>query len=83
MTYDPNYNNGQPNYQNQPGYNQQPGPGYSQQRPEYNHQGITPDAKNMAIFAHLSSLLAMLLSLNTLSFIAPLIFWLIYKDTPG
>ena len=22
MTYDPNYNNGQPNYQNQPGYNQ-------------------------------------------------------------
>ena len=23
MTYDPNYNNGQPNYQNQPGYNQQ------------------------------------------------------------
>ena len=83
MTYDPNYNNGQPNYQNQPGYNQQPGPGYSQQRPEYNHQGITPDAKNMAIFAHLSSLLAMLLSLNTLSFIAPLIFWLIYKDKPG
>ena len=83
MTYDPNYNNGQPNYQNQPGYNQQSGSGYSQQRPEYNHQGITPDAKNMAIFAHLSSLLAMLLSLNTLSFIAPLIFWLIYKDKPG
>ncbi len=25
MTYDPNYNNGQPNYQNQPGYNQQRG----------------------------------------------------------
>ncbi len=45
MTYDPNYNNGQPNYQNQPDYNQQSGPGYSQQRPEYNHQGITPDAK--------------------------------------
>ena len=83
MTYDPNYNNAQPNYQNQPGYNQQSGSGYSQQRPEYNHQGITPDAKNMAIFAHLSSLLAMLLSLNTLSFIAPLIFWLIYKDKPG
>ena len=77
MTYDPNYNNGQPNYQNQPGYNQQSGSSYSQQRPEYNHQGITPDAKNMAIFAHLSSLLAMLLSLNTLSFIAPL------KDKPG
>ena len=46
-------------------------------------QPIPADAKNMAVVSHLSSLGAMLLTANTLSIIAPLIFWFIYKDKPG
>lgn len=69
-----NENNGsyqQPsNFQNQVGYQQQ-------------NAGPGADAKNMAVFAHLSSVIASILSLSTLSIIGPLIFWFIYKDKPG
>ncbi|RUQ21843.1 DUF4870 domain-containing protein [Kocuria sp. HSID16901] len=37
----------------------------------------------MALFSHLSTVLAMVISLGSLSFLGPLIFWLIYKDKPG
>lgn len=44
---------------------------------------VSAEAKSMAVFAHLSSVLAVIVTATTLSFLAPLIFWLIYKDKPG
>lgn len=37
----------------------------------------------IAVLSHLSSLVATVLSATFLSFVAPLIFWFIYKDKPG
>lgn len=37
----------------------------------------------MAVFSHLSSLLLYVITASTLSFIGPLIFWLIYRNKPG
>ena len=60
---------------------QQPGFG----APTYDAYGnvIPADAKSMAIFAHLSGLLGLVLTASFASFIGPLIFWAIYKDKPG
>ncbi|MEX3610947.1 DUF4870 domain-containing protein [Rothia sp. LK2588] len=44
---------------------------------------IPHDAKTISLMAHLSSLVAYLLSATVLSFIGPLIFWFIYKSKPG
>ncbi|MCP3426633.1 DUF4870 domain-containing protein [Rothia sp. AR01] len=44
---------------------------------------IPPDARTMAMLSHLSSLASLLISIGSLSFLGPLIFWLIYKDKPG
>ncbi len=35
------------------------------------------------MWAHLSGLLGVVLSAGILSFLGPLIFWLVYKDRPG
>lgn len=40
-------------------------------------------SKNLAMWAHLSGLLGVVLSAGILSFLGPLIFWLVYKDRPG
>ncbi|WP_421083835.1 DUF4870 domain-containing protein [Rothia nasimurium] len=76
----------QPGMQGQPqggqyGYGQQPGFG----APTYDAYGnvIPADAKNMAMFAHLSGLLGLVLTASFANFIGPLIFWAIYKDKPG
>lgn len=37
----------------------------------------------MAILAHLASAILSLLSFSTVSLIAPLVMWFIYKDKPG
>ncbi|WP_237196665.1 DUF4870 domain-containing protein [Rothia nasimurium] len=67
------------NYGNQNG----PGPNFS--TPTYDAYGnvIPADAKNMAMFAHLSGLLGLVLTASFASFVGPLIFWAIYKDKPG
>ncbi len=44
---------------------------------------IPADAKSMAVFSHLSSLLLYVITASTLSFLGPLIFWLIYRNKPG
>jgi uncharacterized Tic20 family protein len=44
---------------------------------------IPPDARTMALLSHLSSLVSLVISIGSLSFLGPLIFWLIYKDKPG
>lgn len=78
-------------------YNQPQQPPYGQQAPNYQagyQQNYYPqdsytlapssaDDKNMAILAHLASAVLSLLSFSTLSVIAPLVMWFIYKDKPG
>lgn len=82
---------GQP-YQQQPGTPGQPytgqhgyGQGPNATSPTYDAYGnlIPADAKSMAMFAHLSGLLGLVLTASFASFIGPLIFWAIYKDRPG
>lgn len=68
-------------------------PGYGQSGPSqlgvgqptfdaYGNQ-IPSDAKSMALFAHLSGLIGLVVTVSSLNFIGPLIFWFIYKDKPG
>lgn len=78
-------------------YNQPQQPPYGQQAPNYQagyQQNYYPqgsytlapssaDDKNMAILAHLASAILSLLSFSTLSVLAPLVMWFIYKDKPG
>ena len=63
---------------------------YNQQAQGYQGYGQAPntvpaskDDRNMSVVAHLSSAVLALLSFATLSIIAPLIMWFIYKDKPG
>lgn len=77
-----------PGYSNQPGYGQQfgqPTGGFGGQQQTFDAYGnpIPSDAKMIAVLSHLSSLVATVLSATFLSFVAPLIFWFIYKDKPG
>lgn len=69
------------NYGNQSG----PGQGPNVASPTYDAYGnlIPADAKSMAMFAHLSGLLGLILTASFASFVGPLIFWAIYKDKPG
>ena len=78
-------------------YNQPQQPPYGQQVPgyqagfqqnyypqgSYNLAPSSADDKNMAILAHLASAILSLLSFSTVSVIAPLVMWFIYKDKPG
>lgn len=89
----------QPNFAQQgiPGYGQQapgqPGgaytaPGYGQpgfNAPTFDAYGnqIPSDAKSMALFAHLSGILGLVITISSLNFLGPLIFWFVYKDKPG
>lgn len=63
------------------GWSQQPGGGWSQ------HPGGSPqqpgpggDDRTIAVLAHLSPLIAMIISVGWLSFLGPLIVWLIWRD---
>ena len=71
-------------YSQQAPYNQQAqgyqGYGYGQAP---NTVPVSKDDQNMSVVAHLSSAVLALLSFATLSIIAPLIMWFIYKDKPG
>ena len=40
----------------------------------------TSDERSMALIAHLSTLVAMVVSAGWLSFVGPLVVWLLYKD---
>lgn len=81
------YQQGHPGY-GHPGYGQ---PGFNNQHQApgggttYDAYGnpIPPDARTMAMFAHLSALLGLVLTVTFANFIGPLIFWFIYKDKPG
>lgn len=79
----------QDNQPQQPPYGQQV-PGYQagfQQnyypQGSYNLAPSSADDKNMAILAHMASAILSLLSFSTVSVIAPLVMWFIYKDKPG
>lgn len=71
---------GQP-YTGQHGYGQ--GPNATSQTYDAYGNLIPADAKSMAMFAHLSGLLGLILTASFASFVGPLIFWAIYKDKPG
>ncbi|WP_143467980.1 DUF4870 domain-containing protein [Kocuria massiliensis] len=60
-----------------------PGPSYGPGSFDAYGNPIPSDARTLALFSHLSTVLAMVISLGSLSFLGPLIFWLIYKDKPG
>ncbi|QNV37630.1 DUF4870 domain-containing protein [Rothia terrae] len=64
-------------------FNQNTGFGGQQQTFDAYGNPIPSDAKMIAVLSHLSSLVATVLSATFLSFVAPLIFWFIYKDKPG
>ena len=82
--YDKNPGNGQ----NQQPQNQNP---YEQQGAQYQQDpygqpqpgAVSADDKNMAFLMNLISAGATFLSATTIGFLAPLIFWFIYKDKPG
>lgn len=64
-------------YPGQP-YPGQPYPGAPQ---GYAYPGVpTPEERSMAVLAHLSMIIASLLSAGTLAIVGPLVMWLIYKD---
>ena len=87
--YDKNPGNGQ-NQQPQ-GYQPQNQNPYEQQGAQYQQDpygqpqpgAVSADDKNMAFLMNLISAGATLLSATTIGFLAPLIFWFIYKDKPG
>lgn len=63
------------------GWSQQPGGGWSQHpggSPQ--HPGPGGDDRTIAVLAHLSPLIAMIISVGWLSFLGPLIVWLIWRD---
>ncbi len=69
----------------QPGYHQYGDPQFGQSGygdPRYGNQppAVGPDDRTPAALAHASSLIAMALSAGWLSFVGPLVMWLIYKD---
>ncbi|OAX64435.1 hypothetical protein A5N15_03285 [Rothia kristinae] len=41
-----------------------------------------PNVRVLAVLSHLSSLLGLVISVGTLSFLGPLIFWFVYRDRP-
>lgn len=65
----------------QPGY---PQPDFSQSGdPQYGYPqtpAVTDSDRTAAALAHASSLIAMVISAGWLSFVGPLVMWLIYKD---
>ncbi|MEB8325252.1 MULTISPECIES: DUF4870 domain-containing protein [Dietzia] len=69
----------------QPGHHQYGDPQFGQSGygdPRYGNQppAVGPDDRTPAALAHASSLIAMALSAGWLSFVGPLVMWLIYKD---
>lgn len=47
----------------------------------YAHGTVSPaDERTMAILAHLSAIIAMILSVGWLSIVGPLLVWLVYRD---
>ena len=69
----------------QPGYHQYGDHQFGQGGygdPRYGNQppAVGPDDRTPAALAHASSLIAMALSAGWLSFVGPLVMWLIYKD---
>lgn len=69
----------------QPGYHQYGDHHFAQGGygdPRYGSQppAVGPDDRTPAALAHASSLIAMALSAGWLSFVGPLVMWLIYKD---
>ncbi len=87
--YDKNPGNGQ-NQQPQ-GYQPQNQNSYEQQGAQYQQDpygqpqpgAVSADDKNMAFLMNLISAGATFLSATTIGFLAPLIFWFVYKDKPG
>ncbi|WP_235503656.1 DUF4870 domain-containing protein [Curtobacterium sp. S6] len=61
-----------------------PNPGYGEPA-SFDAYGnpIPHDARTLALLSHLSTVIALVVSVGSLSFLGPLIFWLIYKDKPG
>lgn len=65
------------------------GPVYSTP-PTYSQAGYDPkglpvkrDDASMAVLAHLSTIVSMLISVGWLSFVGPLLVWFLYKDRSG
>ena len=63
------------------------GPVYSSQPPTYSNQGWDPNGApvqredtSMAVLAHLSTIVSMIISVGWLSFVGPLVVWFLYKD---
>lgn len=69
------------NYSYGPG--QQPQPNYYGAPPQsWGHQpsAIPPEDRSAAALAHASTLIAMVVSAGWLSFVGPLVIWMLYKD---
>ncbi|HJE51141.1 MAG TPA: DUF4870 domain-containing protein [Tessaracoccus flavescens] len=52
----------------------------------YQYSGLSStrgEERSMAILAHLSAIIAMVLSAGWLSFVGPLLVWFLYKDRSG
>lgn len=64
----------------QPGFQQYGGSAYGDQPFGNQPATVGPDDRTLAALAHASSLIAMVLSAGWLSFVGPLVMWLIYKD---
>lgn len=41
---------------------------------------VAPEERSMALVAHLSTLVAMVISVGWLSFVGPLVVWFVYRD---
>ncbi|GEM_PF-2066112 len=70
-------------------YPQSPYPGAPQQGGPYQQVGvggaelIPTEDRSAAALAHFSTIIAMVLSAGSLSFIGPLLIWMLYKDRSG
>ncbi|MDV8001952.1 DUF4870 domain-containing protein [Rhodococcus sp. IEGM 1408] len=64
----------------QPGFQQYGGSAPGNQPFGNQPATVGPDDRTLAALAHASSLIAMVLSAGWLSFVGPLVMWLIYKD---
>lgn len=53
------------------------------QQPQHRPAPEPSDLRTLAVLSHLSSPLCMLLSVGSLSFLGPLIFWAVYRTRPG
>ncbi len=73
---DPHYAAADPHRTSREPYRATGDPAYEGRGPAY----VDSDERSMALVAHLSTIVALIVSAGWLSFVGPLVVWLIYKD---